>query len=144
MILYYVGLSAAIVWLVFHDPRIDFRALAVGDVVPDLVDAPGGGPRLGHTLVLAVAAMAVVMAATGRGSPTRRALVMLPIGMLLHLLLHGTFAEREIFWWPAFGSEFPEGGLFPTWQVAVIREVLGALALIWFLRQRATVEEAAP
>ncbi len=49
MVLWFVGLSVALVWLVFQSPALDVRFVAAGALLPWL-DALTGGPWVLHTL----------------------------------------------------------------------------------------------
>jgi len=63
----------------------------------------------------------------------RRRWLGLPIGMFIHLVLDGAWANTHVFWWPAFGLSFggdrlPEldrGGL------SVLMELVGVAALLY-------------
>lgn len=132
MILWFAGLSAVIVWAVFRDPRIDFRFVAAGALVPLAVDAPWGEARYGHTLVAAVGTLVVVVLVTLGRRPIRSRLVMVPVGMLLHLVLGGLFSDPEILWWPLRGADFPDRDLVPGAGVVALREAAGLAAVAWF------------
>ncbi len=118
MILWHVGATLAIVRYVFKDPNMDLRFLAVGSLLPDLIDKPIGSVLFvetfqtarvyGHALVFPVALLVAVMLLTRRGTLRRKALLGLPIGALLHLFLDGQWANPEGFWWPFLGLDFPE------------------------------------
>ena len=136
MLLWFVGPSILIVWAVFSSPAADYRFVALGSLLP-LLELPVGEPRLLHSLAGAVLAMALVMVgAMGRRLVQRR-LLGIPIGMLLHLVLDGAFADDHAFWWPAFGtswstSELPElgrGGL------SIVLELAGLAACWWGYRR---------
>jgi hypothetical protein len=142
MLLWFVGLSALLVWEVFHDPRIDYRLVVAGALLPDVVDGVLGGPRVLHSLTFSVALLAVVMAATaGRGRRlVRRRLLAVPIGTFLHLVLDGMWARTDVFWWPFTGWSFGDAPL-PSFErsppIVVVMEVAGLVALWWFAGVRA-------
>lgn len=104
MLLWFLATAVFSVFFVFTDPRFDYRLLLLGALLPDLVDIPFGQARWAHSLTVAVGALAVVMAVTAGRKPSRRLLLGLPIGMLLHLVWDGAFAATEVFWWPFSGS----------------------------------------
>lgn len=136
MFFWFIGGSVLLVWLVFQTPTIDFRMVALGAVIP-LIDAVMGGPRVLHTLLAPVVALAVVMAATVGHRLRRRKWLGVPIGMFLHLVLDGTWSDEELFWWPLFGTEFTMDGL-AEWSrggVGLLMEVAG-LAAIWWMVAR--------
>ncbi len=96
---------------------MDLRLLALGAVLPDLIDKPIGwillsdqfdtGRLYAHALLFPVVLLALVMLATNRGTARRRAWLGFPIGALLHLFLDLQFTEPEGFWWPFLGTDFP-------------------------------------
>ena len=104
MFLWFIGTAVVSVWYVFRDPRFDYRLLAVGALLPDVIDLPGGQARWAHSLTVAVAALVLVMLVTAGRKPIRRLLLAVPIGMLLHLVWDGAFASTHVFWWPFSGS----------------------------------------
>lgn len=132
MLLWHLGLTPFIVWSIFHDPRMDFRFLLLGSVLPDLVDAVWLDPRYGHTLVVNAALLVLAVVATRRGTAVRRAAVALAIGALLHLALDGVWTNRDVFWWPFFGTDFPAGHLWPRGWHLWVEEGIGLVACWWF------------
>ena len=110
MVFWYVGVSLAFVWNVFRSPALDYRLVMLGSVLP-LIEVVFGGPRLLHTLLASVALLGVVMLATRGRRLLRRRLISLPIGLMTGLVLDGAWASKAVFWWPAFGTAFPGGGL---------------------------------
>jgi len=104
VLLWFVATSVAAVWLVFREPRFDYRPLVVGALLADPVDALSGGAGVMHSLLAPVVAMVLVMGATVGRRPLRKHLLALPIGMFLHLVADGAFRDTELFWWPATGS----------------------------------------
>lgn len=135
MVLYFVALSSIAVWVVFRDPRVDFRFVAAGSLVPLLVDAPVGERAVGHTLLLAAGALALAVVVTAGRRPARARLVMLPVGMLVHLLLDGVFGDPETLWWPFLGTGFPGEGLVPSPGAVALREGAGLAGAWWFARR---------
>ena len=141
MVLWFVGPSILIVWSVFRSPSADYRLVALGSLLP-LLELPIGEPRLLHALAGAAAALVVVMLA-GRGRRVvQRRWLGVPIGMMLHLVLDGAWADTEAFWWPFLGvewstSELPELG---RGALNVVLEVVGA-AVCWWLYRRFRLDE---
>ena len=138
---------------VFRDPAMDLRVLALGAVLPDLIDKPIGsilftdyfmtGRIYAHTLLFAVVALSAVMVLTRRGSAARKRWMALPIGVFFHLLLDMPL-DAETLWWPVLGVEFPSfaKGAFvdlvayllrSPWVVA--QELLGLSYLIALYRR---------
>lgn len=150
MVLWFVGLSVLLVWEVFHDPRIDYRLVVAGTLLPDVVDGVLGGARVLHSLSFSVALLLAVMVATrGRRPARRRArrrLLAVPIGTFLHLVLDGMWARTEVFWWPFTGWSFDDAPL-PSFErspwLVVAMEVAGVAALWWFAVRRAEDQAAA-
>lgn len=136
MLLWFVGPAVVIVWMVFRSPMADHRMVALGALLP-LAEALTGGPRILHTLLGAVVALGLVMAVTRGRRLVRRRWLGIPIGLFLHLVLDGTFARAELFWWPFLGFDLGEGGLPELDRplgVILLLEVLGAAACWWCYR----------
>lgn len=137
MALWFVATAVLSVYWVFGDARFDYRWLIVGAVLPDVLDGlGGGGAGVFHSLTGSVAMLVVVMLATIGRRPVRKRLLGIPIGMLLHLVFDGAFADTAVFWWP-FTGDLPDVAL-PSiargwWNVPL--EVAGALAIAWMWRR---------
>ena len=133
MILWFAGVSFAFVWLVFRSPALDYRLVMLGAVLP-VGEVVFGGPRLLHTLVIAVALLGIVMLATQRRRLVRRRLISLPIGIMMHLVLDGIWMESHVFWWPFFGFSFGDAELPELDRpigVTVVLELVGVACLVW-------------
>lgn len=98
---------------------MDLRFLALGAVLPDIVDTPIGlilwstwqTPRLWtHSLLFGSVLMAVTLAVTRRGD-RRKQWMLLATGVLMHLALDGMWTQPESLWWPFLGFEFTGTGL---------------------------------
>jgi membrane-bound metal-dependent hydrolase YbcI (DUF457 family) len=137
VLLWFVGMSAVLVWAVFRDPAIDYRLVVAGSVLPDAVDALSGRAFLLHTLLFSVVLLVTVMLLTRRRRLARRRYLALPIGTFAHLVLDGVWTRTHLFWWPSFGTAFEAGPLpslaRPVWLVAVL-EVAGLVAAAWWCR----------
>ena len=135
MLAWFVGTAVVSVWFVFRDPRFDYRMLAIGALVPDLIDVPLRQARWAHSLTVAVAVLALVMAVTAGRKPIRKVLLAVPIGMLLHLVWDGAFSATEVFWWPFSGSwgQHRVPSLERGWA-NVLFELAGAAMLVWVYR----------
>jgi hypothetical protein len=132
MILWFAATAFVAVWAVFKDPAIDYRLVMVGALVPDAIDVWTGGRWIGHTVLLAIVVLTAAMLGTRSRRRLRRRLLALPIGMFLHLVFDGVWADRATFWWPAFGASFD--GELPTisrGEASVLLELVGVALLIW-------------
>ncbi len=128
MLLWFVVLAPVAVAEIFRSPMVDYRMVAAGAVLP-LVEVLIGRPFLLHTLVAPVVVLTVVMLTTQRRRLIRRRLLGLPIGMFLHLVLDGTWATAELFWWPFFGADFSQLSV-PEAQAPLARILLEVVAVV--------------
>jgi hypothetical protein len=121
------------VWNVFQSPGLDFRLIAAGALLPELIDLPFAAQAYAHTLLAAIVVLVVTMlATTGRGRRLRRRRALgLAIGWFAALVLSAAWTHKEVFWWPAFGAARPDAALFGPWALLVIEELLGAAAAWW-------------
>lgn len=136
MLLWFVGPSILLVWAVFRSPAADYRVVAIGALLP-LVELPFGSPRLFHSLAGAAVLLGAVMVGARGQRLVQRRLLGLPIGMLMHLVLDGAWADTRGFWWPFLGSswsrsELPELG---RGGFGLLLEVVGAAACWWGWRR---------
>ena len=133
MLLWYVGLSVFGVATIFRSTGIDYRLIAVGSLLPLLVDLPFGYRAYGYTLLFAVALLVVVMVGTiGRPRLVRRRWLCLPIGVFCGLVLSGAFTNDRPVLVAVPRHVFPHDALLPTWWVVLIEEVVG-LFVCWVL-----------
>jgi membrane-bound metal-dependent hydrolase YbcI (DUF457 family) len=148
MFFWHVGASTFLFRWIFRDPAVDLRFLAVGAVLPNLVDLPValalGFPddahRLwGHALAVPIAFMVTLLVVTRRG-PTRKRWMALTVGVFLHLFLDQMWALPETLLWPFLGTGFSDMGVgsfddlvasVDVW--AILGEVAGLayLAFVW-------------
>lgn len=136
MLIWYVATAVAGVWAVFDSPALDYRFVIVGAVLP-VGEVVLGQPGPLHSLVVAVAVLALVMVATQGRRLLRRRLLGIPIGLFAHLVFSGSWADTDAFWWPLTGLAFsaaepPElarGGL------SVLFEVAGIALGLWWIRR---------
>ncbi len=123
-----------VVWAVFRSPTLDYRLVMLGALLP-LVEGPLGGPWVLHTLAGAAGTLALVVLATRHRRLLRRRLIGLPIGLLLHLGLDGTFTRAELFWWPALGGDALGSGGLPGLDrglaVMILLEAVGVACGVW-------------
>jgi hypothetical protein len=117
MILWHLGVTVLAVRYVYRDPRMDLRWMALGALLPDLLDKPVGSVffhdtfgthRLAaHAVLPWIAVFGIVLVAT-RLRGLRKPAVAVVVGALFHLVLDAAWADPVAFWWPAFGWEFPQ------------------------------------
>ncbi len=133
MVLWFVFGSIFGVWNVFQSSGLDFRLIALGSMLPLLIDLPFGAQSYAHTLLAAVVVLTVTMFVTmGRGRRLRRRRVLgLSIGWFSALVLAGSWLHKELFWWPAFGTARPSYPLLAPWPVVIVEELLGLAAAWW-------------
>ncbi len=84
---------------------IDYRLVALGALIP-VAEGLLGHPSVIHTVFGAAASLTLVVLATQKRRLLRRRLLGLPIGVLFHLVLDGSWTRASLFWWPAFGLDF--------------------------------------
>jgi hypothetical protein len=148
MIAWHLGGAIFLFRWIFRDPRGDVRFLALGALLPDLIDLPLGlwvyasTEAVAHSLLLPGLYLLAVLAATRRGG-LRTSLITVGVGWLFHLLLDGAWTDGRVFLWPLFGFDFPESpqpfwsGLWDRTMGDLWRwgkEVAGLLYLGWLWR----------
>ena len=89
---------------------------------------------LAHTLVFAVGVLTLVMAVTVNRRPWRTRLIAVPVGLLVHLVLHGVVGRSSLLYWPFLGS-WGASSLWPGVAGAAIRELVGLVAAGWIWRR---------
>jgi hypothetical protein len=138
MFFWFLGLSFAAVLIVFSSPAIDYRLVMFGAALP-AAEGLVQGPWVLHSLLAPVVVMAAVMLFTQNRRLLRRQWLGLPIGLLMHLVLDGSWADAEVFWWPFFGIDELGGSVVNEFErsavVLVAMELIG-LGVLWFFAQR--------
>lgn len=141
--LWFVVLAPVLVAEVFRSPMVDYRTVALGAALP-VIDLVIGRATVLHTLAAPVVVLTVVMLATTGRRLQRRRWLGVPIGLFLHLVLDATWADRALFWWPAFGFGF-EGGAPEAGRSIVFLLVLDVVAVgvgVWAARRYGLTEQA--
>jgi hypothetical protein len=131
--LWFIGMSFLASWLVFRDPALDHRLIVVGALLPDVVDGPTGRAGVAHSLLASGVLLAVVVLATRGRRRLRRSLVALAIGVFLHLLFDGIWANRQVFLWPFAGTDLGDAEL-PSLARGlgnVPLELAGLAVIVW-------------
>ncbi len=138
MVLWFASLSIAGVFFVFRDPAMDYRLVASGALLPDLIDLVlrrAIGPA--HSVTVATTALVVVMLATVGRRSLRRRLLAVNIGVFAHLVLDGAWLRTKAFWWPIAGRSVR--GSLPVvergWKVDVAMEMIGAIVAVYLWRR---------
>lgn len=122
MFIWFAVMSVIMVAVVFRSAGLDYRTVIVGALLP-LGEGLLGGPRALHSVVGAVVVLTVVMLGTRHRRLLRRSLLGLPIGLMCHLVLDGSFTSTQVFWWPVSGWSFASG------QIPELTHLRGSLAL---------------
>jgi membrane-bound metal-dependent hydrolase YbcI (DUF457 family) len=136
MLLWYAALGAVGVWAVFDSPAVDYRMVMLGAVLP-VAEVVLGRPGPMHSLLVAVAVLAVVMSATRGRRLVRRRWLGLPIGLFAHLVLSATFTDTVAFWWPLSGTQL-SGARPPELArgaLSIVLELVGVAAGLWWYRR---------
>lgn len=132
MFFWYIGPSVLGVYEVFRSRGLDYRLIALGSLLPLLIDLPTGHFGPGHSIVVAVGGLTIVMVGTiGRSRLLRRRLVCLPIGWLCALVLSGAFLHDRVFLWPLLGTDVGSVGLVPPLTLLVLAEAAGVAMIAW-------------
>ena len=137
MLLWFVATAWLAVWIVLHDRTFDYRLLAVGAVLPDVIDGVTGGVGVMHSVVTSIAVLVAVMLVTFGRRPIRRRLLAIPFGTFLHLVFDGAFNNTRVFWWPIAGRAV-QGHSLPSIErgaLSVLLEVIGAVILWWWWKR---------
>lgn len=137
MFIWFIALSITGVALVFDSPNLDYRLVAFGSVLP-AVEIFLGGPWIGHTLLLPVSTMFLIMLAARGKRLTQRKWLGLPIGLFAHLVLDASWAKTEVFWWPVMGLDSLGGSRVPEmerWPAVLLLELLGIIVGYWIWRR---------
>lgn len=136
MFFWFLGTSALTVWFVFRDDKFDYRVLALGAILPDIIDLTTGGAWVMHSIIASIGLLTLVMVCARRGTVRRRRWLALPIGTFLHLVFDGAFNNTKIFWWPFTGAGFV-GSPVPSLDrgaLNVAMEIAGVVMLAWLWR----------
>ncbi len=127
MLLWFAVLAPILVAEIFRSPMVDYRMVAIGALLPTLEVITGRALVL-HTLLGSVAALGLVMALTQQRRLVRRRWLGLPIGLMFHLVLDGTWTSKALMWWPAFGLGFDDA--VPEFSRGIVLPLLLELAAV--------------
>jgi len=135
LLIWFAVLSVLLVAIVFKSPGVDYRTVILGAVLP-VGEGLTGGPKILHSVVGAVLVLGVLMLCTRHRRLLRRRLLGIPIGMMAHLVLDGSFAVTAVFWWPVAGWAFADQQI-PEWEhlgASLVLEVVGIAVGVWAWR----------
>jgi hypothetical protein len=137
MLIWFAALSVLGVYAVFRDPKMDYRFIVVGALLPDAIDAivwRGIGPF--HSVLVGLALLFGVVLATVKRRSTRKRWLAVPIGIFAHQILDAAWANTHAFWWPVAGTRIQ--GHLPVVDhgllIGAVLEVVGLIAAFAALR----------
>lgn len=137
MFFWFIGTAVATIWFVFHDKKFAYRHVVAGALAPDVIEVVLGHAGPLHSVVTMVAIMAAVMLITYGRKKSRSKMLAVVIGMFLHLVFDGAFANTKMFWWPISGLKFGDSVLpvFDRGLLNIPLEIIGVLLLLWTRNQ---------
>ena len=137
MFFWFIGTSIATIWFVFHDKKFAYRLVVAGALAPDVIEVFLGHAGPLHSVVTMVAIMAAVMLFTYGRKKSRSNMLAVVIGMVLHLVFDGAFANTKMFWWPISGLKFGDYALpvFDRGLINIPLEIIGVLLILWTRKQ---------
>ncbi|AKB84287.1 metal-dependent hydrolase [Methanococcoides methylutens] len=161
-ILGHIGMAIIVVFLASLafpslKKHLDYRFIALGALLPDLIDKPIGrflfeelfasGRLFAHTLVFVIVILIIGhIYFRQRGDSS---IMLVAGGSFLHLLEDQMWKTPQIFFWPVFGWNFPKGHSYesfpeyfmnivkhvynPDFTFALLAEVIGMLVVLFLL-----------
>ena len=137
MFFWFIGTSIATIWFVFHDRNFAYRLVVAGALAPDVIEVFLGHAGPLHSVVTMVAIMTAVMLITYGRKKSRSNMLAFVIGMFLHLVFDGAFANTRMFWWPVSGLQFGDDELpvFDRGLINIPLEIVGVLLILWTRNQ---------
>ena len=145
MFLWFCISSIVGIALIFRSPFLDYRLLGVGSALP-LLETLAGFQWIFHSLFFGVFVLMLVML-LGKGKRNiQKKLLPIPIGLLTHLILDGTWTQKEIFWWPITGRDLVGGEVdrleFSLLPTGIILEILGVAFAVYGFKKFRLSEQA--
>ena len=137
MLLWFAVPTVLAVFAIFRDPSVDYRLVAVGAVLPDIIDGVVARRMAwAHSVVVVVGILFALMLATIGRRLLRKKVLAVPIGMFGHLVLDGAWLTTGAFWWPVTAGvsrSIPviERGLI----FGLCLELLGLVAAVYFIKR---------
>jgi hypothetical protein len=144
VLIWFAVASVLLVAIVFRSGGVDYRTVALGALLP-LLEGALGGPKVLHSVTGAAVVLGVAMLATRSRRLLRRRVLGIPIGMMCHLVLDGSFTRTDVFWWPFTGLGFAEGQIpeLDHLAVSLVLELVGVALGVWAWRLFGLDEPAA-
>lgn len=133
VVLWFVALSVAAVFLVFDSVALDYRLIAAGSLLP-WIDFVWGPPWPLHSVFFPVVVMTLVMIVGWGRRLWQRRWLCLAIGLFMHLVLAATWTVQDAFWWPVFGAPQSSSLPRPSVGLAAFLEIVGLVVLVWLWR----------
>ena len=133
MFIYLPAASVLATLLIFRSVGIDYRAVAVGSLLPFFIDLFVGKQSVGHSFFLPCILLTLIMIFTIKAKRlTRRRLLCFVVGMFFALVFEGTFRYSTIWFWPIRSENLQHVSLLPSTLVMIVRDIIG-LVLVWIL-----------
>jgi len=159
MVFWHLGGAVFLFRLAFKDSDADLRFLALGALLPDLIEGlagwvlpvAGAGPGrlIGHTVAFCIGLLVAALVVTRRGSRGRKRAVVVAVGVILHLVLDLGWIDPQLLLWPMLGYELP-AGIETDWSglaslsgadlLPIGLEVVGVGYLAWLARRARLVD----
>ncbi|MDA0524634.1 metal-dependent hydrolase [Methanococcoides alaskense] len=102
--------------------RIDYRFVAIGALLPDLIDKPIGrlffeeifanGRIFAHTFLFVVALFLLGVFIYRQQRENGSGMIVLSFASLMHILQDRMWLVPQTFLWPVMGWEFPQGSVY--------------------------------
>ena len=119
------------------DP-IDYRLVAAGTMLPDLIDKPlgiyllarqlGSGRIYGHTLLFG---LSLVLAGSLLARRRRHGLLSLGLGVVTHVLTDQVLLSPRTFFWPLGGFRFRKQRRLERWGLKMLRRYYRDPQVMW-------------
>ena len=137
MLLWFAVPTMLAVFAIFRDPSVDYRLVALGALLPDVIDGViARRMAWAHSVIVVVGVLFALMLVTIGRRPLRKRLLAVPIGMFGHLVLDGAWLTTKAFWWPVTaGVSGPIPVVNRGIAVGLVLEALGAGALRYFVKR---------
>ena len=153
MIFWHLGVTLFLFLWIFKDRTPDLRYLLVGSLLPDLLDkflylaaVTDSSRTYGHTLLLGVLTLFIVMLITNKKNSNRKSYLLVPIALFFHLLLDEMWLFKETLFWPIFDGQFSQhissaDSLLELFIISInkteilIKEFIGIVCLFFVLNK---------